>query len=36
VRERLAETYRQQGMVADALRELELSANELQAAGKPA
>ena len=34
VRERLAETYRQQGMVADALRELELSANELQAAGK--
>ena len=34
VRERLAETYRQQGMIADALRELELSANELQAAGK--
>src|SRR5204862_471147 len=27
-------TYRQQGMIADALRELELSANELQAAGK--
>jgi len=34
VRERLAETYRQQGMVADALRELELCANELQQAGK--
>jgi len=34
VREKLAETYRQQGMVADALRELELSANELQQAGK--
>jgi tetratricopeptide (TPR) repeat protein len=34
VRERLAETYRQQGMIGDALRELELSANELQAAGK--
>ena len=33
-REKLAETYRQQGMVADALRELELSANELQQAGK--
>ena len=31
VRERLAETYRQQGMVADALRELELAANELRA-----
>ncbi len=34
VRERLADTYRQQGMVADALRELELSADELQRAGK--
>jgi len=34
VREKLAETYRQQGMVADALRELELSADELQRAGK--
>jgi tetratricopeptide (TPR) repeat protein len=34
VREKLAETYRQQGMVADALRELELCANELQQAGK--
>jgi tetratricopeptide (TPR) repeat protein len=34
VRERLAETYRQQGMVADALRELELAAEELQRAGK--
>jgi len=34
VRERLADTYRQQGMVADALRELELSAGELQRAGK--
>ena len=34
VRERLADTYRQQGMIADALRELELCANELQQAGK--
>ncbi len=34
VRERLADTYRQQGMVADALRELELCADELQRAGK--
>jgi tetratricopeptide (TPR) repeat protein len=34
VRERLADTYRQQGMIADALRELELCADELQAAGK--
>jgi tetratricopeptide (TPR) repeat protein len=34
VRERLADTYRQQGMVADALRELELAAEELQRAGK--
>ena len=34
VRERLAETYRQQGMVADALRELELAADELQARGQ--
>jgi tetratricopeptide (TPR) repeat protein len=34
VREKLADTYRQQGMVADALRELELCANELQQAGK--
>ena len=34
VRERLADTYRQQGMVADALRELELCADELQQAGK--
>ncbi|HXU01142.1 MAG TPA: tetratricopeptide repeat protein [Polyangia bacterium] len=34
VRERLADTYRQQGMVADALRELEACANELQQAGK--
>jgi tetratricopeptide (TPR) repeat protein len=34
VRERLADTYRQQGMVADALRELELAADELQRAGK--
>ena len=33
VREKLADTYRQLGMVADALRELELSANELQQAG---
>src|SRR5437763_9436850 len=30
VRERLADTYRQQGMVADALRELELCADELR------
>jgi tetratricopeptide (TPR) repeat protein len=34
VRERLADTYRQQGMIADALRELELCADELQRAGK--
>src|SRR4051812_26572362 len=34
VRERLADTYRQQGMVADALRELELCADELSRAGK--
>jgi len=34
VRERLADTYRQQGMVADALRELELAADELSRAGK--
>ena len=34
VRERLADTYRQQGLVADALRELEICANELQQAGK--
>jgi tetratricopeptide (TPR) repeat protein len=34
VRERLADTYRQQGMVADALRELALCADELQRAGK--
>jgi tetratricopeptide (TPR) repeat protein len=34
VRERLADTYRQQGMIADALRELELAAEELQRAGK--
>jgi len=34
VRERLADTYRQQGMVADALRELEQYADELQRAGK--
>ena len=33
VRERLAEAYRQLGMVADALRELELAANELQQPG---
>src|SRR4029077_3507893 len=33
-RERLADTYRQQGMVADALRELELAADELARAGK--
>jgi tetratricopeptide (TPR) repeat protein len=34
VRERLADTYRHQGMVADALRELELCADELARAGK--
>ena len=34
VRERLADTYRHQGMVADALRELELCADELAQAGK--
>jgi tetratricopeptide (TPR) repeat protein len=36
VRERLADIYRQQGMIADALRELEAAADEYQRAGDPA
>ena len=36
VRERLADIYRQEGMIADALRELEAAADEYQRAGDPA
>ncbi len=36
VRERLADAYRQLGMVADALRELGLAADELQQSGRAA
>ena len=36
VRERLAEAYRQLGMVSDALRELGLAADELQQGGRAA
>jgi tetratricopeptide (TPR) repeat protein len=36
VRERLAEAYRQLGMVSDALRELGLAADELQQSGRAA
>jgi tetratricopeptide (TPR) repeat protein len=36
VRERLADIYRQEGMIAEALRELEAAADEHQRAGDPA